>query len=176
MVVDASVFTPRPNCQLAMLHVTFLLCDMPKFLTCPKIAQRTGYSRVHVARLARQNGIPGDRITTRGGHYRCELTPGLAEWIHKIRCPARGRIFRNPEYFMCRARRQPHRGDTALVCEEIGDFIEEIAERVSALLKRKPSGLTIRQVSEALSPAIIRLMKLDLELKQRLPQKPIREK
>lgn len=143
----------------------------PKLLTCPEIARRTGYSRVHVARLARQNRIPGDRITTKGGHYRYETAPGLAEWMHKIRRPSRERIYRNPEYFMCRARRQPHRGDTALVCEEIGDFVQEIIVRVNTIVTRGPSLLTIRQIKEALHPAIQELIKLDLNLRKRLPSR-----
>lgn len=157
-----------------MLHVTFLLWNtpkQPKLLTCPEIARRIGRSRGHVARLAKQSRIPADRITTAGGHDRYELTPDLAEWMHKVRCPPRRKKKFKMEFFtlICRASRREDGSDTALVCEEMGDFVNEIAERVNVLLKRMPSVLTMRQLREALFPAIVRLMQLDLELKNRLP-------
>ena len=72
---------------------------------------------------------------------------------------------------MCRARRQPHRGDTALVCEEIGDFVQEIIVRVNTIATRGPSLLTIRQIKETLHPAIQELITLDLNLRKRLPSR-----
>lgn len=145
----------------------------PKLLTCPEIARRIGRSRGHVARLAKQTRIPGDRITTAGGHYRYELTPDLAEWMHKVRCPSRRKKKYKMEFFtlICRASRREDGSDTALVCEEIGDFVGEIEERVEVLLNRRPSILTVRQLREALLPAISRLIVIDQRLQKRLPAK-----
>lgn len=145
----------------------------PKLLTCPEIARRVGRSRGHVARLAKQSRIPGDRITTAGGHCRYELTPDLAEWMHKVRCPPRRKKKFKMEFFtlICLASRREDGSDTALVCEEIGDFVGEIEERVEVLLKRRPSILTVRQLREALLPAIGRLIVIDQRLQKRLPTK-----
>lgn len=146
----------------------------PKLLTCPEIARRIGRSRGHVARLAKQSRIPADRITTAGGHYRYELTPDLAEWMHKVRCPPRRKKKFKMEFFtlICRASRREDGSDTALVCEEIGDFVGEIEERVEVLLKRRPSILTVQQLAEALLPAISRLIVIDQRLQKRLPKRP----
>jgi len=150
---------------------------MPKYLTCPEIARRIGRSRGHVARLAKLNKIPADRITTAGGHYRYELTPDLAEWMHKVRCPPRRKKKFKMEYFtlICRASRREDGADTALVCEEIGDFVGEIEQRVEVLLKRKPSILTVRQLKQALDPAICRLLQLDRSLREKLPKRLVNE-
>jgi hypothetical protein len=63
---------------------------MPKFLTCPEIARRSGYSRMHIARLAKQGRLPGERIVTAGGQYRYACTPEMLRWMRLMRTRHRG--------------------------------------------------------------------------------------
>ena len=111
---------------------------MPKYLSCPEIARRMGYSRMQVARWAKNNMIPGSRIITQGYHYRYELTPTLAAWIR-----IRRRKGRERHMGLVGAVGIDEQGNRVvpceIICEEINELISEIVRRIGDISPPNPT-------------------------------------
>lgn len=114
---------------------------MPTFLMCPEIARRIGYSRMHVTRLAKQGRIPDERMKTKGGQRRYELTPQLAEWIRVMRRrPRHGKVLDTNFYVLgCWGPKKPLPRTTDLIFEEMLLLTREIRYRVQELKRQNPS-------------------------------------
>ena len=159
-------FTQPVRCQLAYVTCYVFNAPMPTMLSCPEIARRTGYSRMHVTRMARKNEIPGERIITKGGHFRYELTPELAEWIRVMRArPRYGRLLDSDFYmFARRANKKRERvRDRVVITEEITLLLKEIERRVSEFLDIEPDATNddITKLRKIMVPLIMELMRLD---------------
>lgn len=159
-------FTHPTPCQLAYVTCYVFNESMPTMLSCPEIARRTGYSRMHVNRLARQNKIPSERTITKGGHFRYELTPDLAEWIRVMRArPKYGRLLDSDFYmFGCRTSKKRERArDRVVITEEIGLLLKEIDRRTTEFLNIEPDATNdeIAMLRKIMVPAILELMRLD---------------
>ena len=141
---------------------------VPKYLSCPEIARRSGYSRMQITRLARRNEIPSERMVTPGGHIRYEMTDELAEWIRVMRGrPQFTHRLRSGAYvFGRRVERLPRKRDGAIIVEEITGFLEEIESRVTELLSRDPVATKeeVGQLVDTLKPVIFHLMMTDSHL------------
>ena len=110
---------------------------MAKYLTCPEIARRIGYSRMQVARWAKENRIPGTRIVTAGGHYRYKLDPLLTKWIR-----LRRRQGREPWMGFSGALEVKHPAKRVIsgqqICREIDELLDEIGHRVLEIALPNP--------------------------------------
>ena len=128
---------------------------MPKYLSCPEIARRMGYSRMQVARWAKNNMIPGSRIITQGYHYRYELTPTLAAWIR-----IRRRKGRERHMGLVGAVGIDEQGNRVvpceIICEEINELISEIVRRIGDISPPNPTPTPaqLRTLDERLAESI----------------------
>lgn len=134
---------------------------MPILLTCPDIARRTGYSRMQITRLAGLDQIPSERIITKGGQYRYELTPHLAEWIRvrRRRPPKITRLDSGGFILGCRAQKGPRQRNTAMILEEMKLFTKEIRSRVTEVQDQCPSNEEHEILRDTLHTCIMALIR-----------------
>jgi hypothetical protein len=150
---------------------------MTTFLSCPEIARRIGYSRMHVTRLAHEGQIPGERIITKGGQFRYPLNPQLAEWIRVMRRrPRHGKVLDSGFYILGRrASKTPQSRDTGIICEEMLGFVKEIDARMKeiTLHEQQPSDEEVGRLAGAVRTCIMDLVRTHGSLARLRNQEPV---
>lgn len=116
---------------------------------------------MQITRLAGLNQIPGERTITKGGQFRYELTPPLAEWIRvKRRRPTKITRLDSGCYILgCRARKGPRQTDTAMICDEMKLFTKEILARVQEVQDQSPSDEQHEILRDTLHTCIMALIR-----------------
>lgn len=139
---------------------------MLKLLTCPEIARRSGYSRMHIARLAQKNALPGERLLTAGGQYRYECTPKMIRWMRLMRT-RRGTGYMRDSCFIFRKYYTRScaavGGDRGVALREIACLLEEVDERILEILEMGPEPTLdeYNALQDCLRPAVIGLINRD---------------
>jgi hypothetical protein len=137
---------------------------MPKLLTCPEIARRSGYSRMHIARLAQKNALPGERILTAGGQYRYECAPKMVRWMRLMRTRRSSDQMRDSCFIVRKYYSRSTAavvGDRGVALWEITCLLEEIDERILEVLEGgpEPTRQEYDTLLRCLGPAIAGLTK-----------------
>lgn len=116
---------------------------------------------MQITRLARLDRIPSERIITKGGQYRYELTPPLAEWIRVMRRrpPKITRLNSGGYILGCRAQKGPPQRNTAMILDEMKLFTKEILARVKEIQEQCPSNEEYEILRDTLHTCIMALIR-----------------
>lgn len=156
----ACVFTPIGCVSTYPCYVLQNYSDMPvskpKYLSCPEIARRIGYSRMQVTRWAKVHMIPGIRHITPGKQYRYELTPELAAWIRLRRRQGRERPWMGFMGALDSDKPAKRVISGKIICREIDELLEEIERRVAEITipNPVPTEAELRALHERLTRSI----------------------
>ena len=150
---------------------------MPKFLTCPEIARRSGYSRMHIARLAKEGRLPGERIVTAGGQYRYACTPEMLRWMRLMRTRHRGGLMPPSSLVFRRFRPRSSAAvgrDRGVAIWEIDCLLEEVDERIVEVLSMGPPPTAEEYTSllQCLRPAVLGLAKREATITKLMSHVP----
>jgi hypothetical protein len=126
---------------------------------------------MQITRLARLNRIPGERIITKGGQFRFQMSPQLAEWIRVMRRrPTKVTRLESDSFILgCRARRGPRQGNTPIILNEMKSYTREIL----ACVKEIQDHVAFKKYEEVLlrtlHQCIMALIERDYEIRK-IPQ------
>lgn len=123
---------------------------------------------MQITRLAGLDHIPGERTITKGGQFRYEPTPALAEWIRvKRRRPTKITRLESGAFILgCRAKTGPKQHNTAVILDEMRLFAKEIISRVDELRAKHLSVADQQSLHEMLGRCIMALIRSDESMRK----------
>ena len=123
---------------------------------------------MQITRFANLGHIPGERVITKGGQFRYELTPALAEWIRVMRRrPTKITRLDSGCYILgSRARKGPRQKNTATLFDEMKLFTKEILARVKEAQDESPSNEQHEILRDTLHTCIMALIRCSEDMRK----------